>query len=49
MYVLNIEGKPLMPCKEAKARHLLRDGKAIVVRKEPFTIRLLFEVDNATS
>lgn len=48
VYVLNIEGKPLMPCKEAKARHLLRDGKAIVVRKEPFTIRLLFEVDNAT-
>lgn len=48
VYVLNIEGKPLMPCKEAKARHLLRDGKAIVVRKEPFTIRLLFEVDNVT-
>ena len=48
VYVLNIEGKPLMPCKEAKARHLLKDGKAIVVRKEPFTIRLLFEVDNVT-
>ena len=46
VYVLNIEGKPLMPCKESKARHLLRDGKAIVVKKEPFTIRLLFEVDN---
>lgn len=48
VYVLNIEGKPLMPCKEAKARHLLKDSKAIVVRKEPFTIRLLFEVDNVT-
>ena len=48
VYVLNIEGKPLMPCKEAKARHLLKEGKAFVVKKEPFTIRLLFEVDNVT-
>ena len=35
-----------MPCKEAKARHLLRDDKAKVVRKEPFTIRLKFPCDN---
>lgn len=35
-----------MPCKEAKARHLLRDGKARVVRKEPFTVQLLFFCDN---
>ena len=48
VYVLNIEGEPLMPCKEAKVRHLLKAGKAIVVRKEPFAIRLLFEVDNVT-
>ena len=35
-----------MPCKEAKARHLLRDGKARVVHKEPFTVQLLFSCDN---
>ena len=27
VYVLNIHGQPLMPCKEAKARKLLRDKK----------------------
>ena len=42
VYVLNKHGKPLMPCKPAKARHLLRDGKAIVLRREPFTIQLLY-------
>lgn len=48
VYVLNIHGKPLMPCKPAKARHLLRDGKAKVVKRTPFTIQLLFECDNVT-
>lgn len=48
VYVLNIEGKPLMPCKPAKARHLLKDGKAKVVKREPFTIQLLFVCDNIT-
>ena len=48
VYVLNIEGKPLMPCKPAKARHLLRDGKAKVVKREPFTIQLLFVCNNIT-
>ena len=42
VYVLNKHGRPLMPCKPAKARHLLRDGKAIVLRTEPFTIQLLY-------
>lgn len=42
VYVLNKNGKPLMPCQSRKARILLRDGKAKVVRREPFTIRLKF-------
>ncbi len=42
VYVLNKYGKPLMPCSPAKARHLLRDGKAKVIRTEPFTIQLLY-------
>ena len=48
VYVISIEGEPLMPCKPAKARHLLRDGKAKVVKREPFTIQLLFKCENIT-
>ncbi|PNR93313.1 HNH endonuclease [Petrotoga sp. HWH.PT.55.6.1] len=42
VYVLNKHGKPLMPCKPSKARKLLKEGKAKVVKKEPFTIQLLY-------
>ena len=42
VYVLNHHGKPLMPCSPARARHLLKDGKAKIVRRDPFTIKLLF-------
>lgn len=42
VYVLNKHGKPLMPCQPRKARILLRDGKAKVVKREPFTIQLKF-------
>lgn len=48
VYVLNIEGKPLMPCKEAKARKLLKQNKAKIIKREPFTIQLLFECENQT-
>lgn len=48
VYVLNIDGVPLMPCKKAKARKLLRDGKARIARREPFIIQLLFECENQT-
>ena len=46
VYVLNINKEPLMPCKEAKARKLLKQGKAKVVKRTPFTIQLLFECEN---
>lgn len=42
VYVLNKHDKPLMPCKPRKARILLRDGKAKVVKKIPFTIQLIY-------
>lgn len=48
VYVLNIERKPLMPCKEAKARKLLKQNKAKIKKREPFTIQLLFECENRT-
>ncbi|WP_299020921.1 RNA-guided endonuclease IscB [uncultured Photobacterium sp.] len=40
-YVLTKHGKPLMPCQPAKARKLLNAGKAKVVSRVPFTIKLL--------
>jgi hypothetical protein len=34
--------EPLMPCSPAKARMLLKESRARVVRREPFTIKLRF-------
>jgi hypothetical protein len=48
VFVLSIKGKPLMPCKPAKARHLLKDNKAEVMSVKPFTIKLKFECENKT-
>src|SRR5665647_3568058 len=46
VFVINRENKPLMPCKPSKARKLLKEGKAKVIRREPFTIKLLFGSSN---
>lgn len=44
VYVLSKDGKPLMPTKRlGKVRHLLKDGKAKVVKRTPFTIQLLYD------
>ena len=44
VYVLKQNGQPFMPTERfGKVRRLLKEGKAKVVRKEPFTIRLLYE------
>ena len=48
IYVINIKGKPLMPCSEKKARVLLKSNKAKIYQREPFTIQLLFECENKT-
>lgn len=42
VYVLNQHGEPLMPCSPRKARILLKEAKAKVVNREPFTIQLLY-------
>ena len=47
VYVLNKEGKPLMPTnRHGKVKHMLRDGRAKVVRRTPFTIQLTYESEN---
>jgi len=38
--VLDKHGKPLMPCHPARARELLRKGRAVVAHFSPFVIRL---------
>jgi RRXRR protein/HNH endonuclease len=45
VYVRNQDGMPLMPCTPAKARHLLRAGKAKVVERSPFTIELAWQCE----
>ncbi len=40
IFVLNKDKKPLSPCHESVARKLLKDGKAVIHKKYPFTIRL---------
>src|SRR5699024_7700002 len=42
VFVINRHGEPLMPCSPRRARLLLKEGRAKVVQREPFTIQLLF-------
>jgi len=42
VYVLNKNSQPLMPCTSAKARIILKQGKAEVIARKPFTIRLIY-------
>ena len=45
VYVRNQDGQPLMPCTPAKARKLLRTGRAKVVKHSPFTIQLTWQCE----
>lgn len=42
VYIIDCNGKPLMPCSARKARLLLKQKKAKVLKREPFTIQLLY-------
>lgn len=44
VFVLDTNRQPLSPCHAARARQLLRQGKAAVYRRYPFTIILKREV-----
>lgn len=44
VYILNLDGKQLMPTtRHGKVRHLLKENKARVVKRSPFTIQLLYK------
>ena len=47
VYVININGQPLMPTnRHGKVRRLLKNNKAKVIKRCPFTIQLLYETGN---
>ncbi len=46
-YVLNMRGKPLMPTSPCKANKILKEKRAKVVKRCPFTIQLLYSTGEA--
>ena len=48
VFVLDKRKKPLMPCPPARARELLRKGRAVVHKIAPFTIRLKDRIGGET-
>ena len=46
VYVISKDGNPLMSCCNVIARLLLKQGKAQVKKREPFTIKLNYETTN---
>ena len=47
VYVLAPDRTPLMPCTPVVARLLLKDGKAKVLQRTPFTIKLLTQPEES--
>ena len=47
VFVKNMRNQPLMPCTPRKAKKLLKEGKAKVVRVNPFTIKLTIATGEA--
>ncbi|MFX1533784.1 MAG: RNA-guided endonuclease IscB [Promethearchaeota archaeon] len=45
VYVLTKQGTPVMPCRPVIARLLLKQGKAKVIRRTPFTIKLSYTLE----
>lgn len=46
VFVLNTDRQPLMPCSSARARILLRSGRAAVFRRFPFTVILTRQISD---
>ena len=45
VFVINKNGKPLIPCSPTKAKHLLKASKAKCIKRTPFTIKLLWDCE----
>lgn len=45
VFVIDSKGQPLLPTHPARARKLLREGRAVVKQVVPFTIQLNHKVD----
>ena len=48
VFVINAHGEPLMPCKPAQARKLLKNDSAVVLKRTPFAIQLTYETTHYT-
>jgi 5-methylcytosine-specific restriction endonuclease McrA len=48
VFVVDRSHQPLMPCQPARARELLRKGRALIHRLHPFTIRLKVQTGRQT-
>lgn len=47
VYVLNIDGEPLIPTERlGRVRHLLKEHRAVIVNYHPFTIKLTYSCHN---
>jgi 5-methylcytosine-specific restriction endonuclease McrA len=49
VFVVDADGQPLLPTHPARARRLLRDGKAKLYQMLPYTIQLIRCIENAVS
>lgn len=44
VFVVDRKGNPLMPTKRrGRVRHLLKEGKAVVIQTHPFTIKMKYD------
>lgn len=49
VYVLNIDGEPLMPTERlGRVRHLVKEHRAVIVNYRPFTIKLTYKCPDQT-
>ena len=49
VFVVNKQGQPLMPTtRVGKVRRLLKSGKAVIYKRDPFTIQLQYDTTNYT-
>ena len=49
VFVVDRKGNPLMPTKRrGRVRHLLKEGKAVVIKTHPFTVKMKYDAGHYT-